>query len=297
MGLTVGEEIERFAQDVGPVDPVTITGTGTRGGPVAAARTVVAPAGIRWIEPEEMTIRCGAATPVDDVVAALAPHGQTIALPPGGTVGGALARGRSGIRRLGDGPVRDAVLQIDYVAASGDVVKAGGPTVKNVSGFDLCRLLVGSQGTLGFFAETILRTRPLPRSSQWYVGGRDPFALLVDLYRPTSVLWDGARTWALLDGDPEDRAIEAERAELAACDGPPRLPAGGRWSVAPADLPRLAQVPAGSFVAEVGVGVVHRDGPPPVAEPPPAIRSLHARIKAAFDPEGRLNPGRDVLGR
>jgi FAD/FMN-containing dehydrogenase len=59
--------------------------------------------------------------------------------PDGGTIGGALAVGHSGIRRLGWGPVRDTVLQVRYVSAAGEVVKAGGPTVKNVSGFDLCR--------------------------------------------------------------------------------------------------------------------------------------------------------------
>ena len=91
-----------------------------------------------------------------------------MALPPGGTVGGALAVGRCGIRRLGDGPVRDTLLQARYVSAAGEVVKAGGPTVKNVSGFDLCRLLVGSQGTLGFLGEVILRTRPRPAASQWF---------------------------------------------------------------------------------------------------------------------------------
>ena len=103
---------------------------------------------------------CGAGTTVAEVELALAAHGQRVAIPPGGTVGGALAVGRSSIRRLGDGPVRDAVLQVRYVSAAGEVVKAGGPTVKNVSGFDLCRLLVGSHGTLGFIGDVILRTRP-----------------------------------------------------------------------------------------------------------------------------------------
>ncbi len=115
-----------------------------------------------------MTICCGAGTSVDEVSAALAEHGQWVAVPDGGTVGGALAVGHSGLRRLGWGPVRDTVLQARYVSAAGDVVKAGGPTVKNVSGFDLCRLLVGSRGTLGFLGDVILRTRPLPLGEQWF---------------------------------------------------------------------------------------------------------------------------------
>src|SRR6185436_6951200 len=178
----------------------TVTGTGTRGGPVAGVRTVTAPAGIDWVQPAEMTLSCGAATLVDELDDALRAHGQRVALPPSGTVGGALAVGRSGIRRLGEGPSRDGVLQTRYVSAAGDVVKAGGPTVKNVSGFDLCRLLVGSRGTLGFLGDVILRTRPRARCEQWFCGAAAPDEVVAALYRPASVLWDGATTWVLLEG-------------------------------------------------------------------------------------------------
>src|SRR6185503_4841680 len=109
---------------------------------------------------------------VGDLAAALAEAGQGVSLPMTGTVGGALALGHSGIRRLGDGPIRDALLECHYVSAAGEVVKAGGPTVKNVSGFDLCRLLVGSRGTLGFIGSVILRTRPLAQRSQWFTTTR-----------------------------------------------------------------------------------------------------------------------------
>src|SRR4029077_12080729 len=118
----------------------------------------------------------------------------------GATVGGVLAVGRSGIRRLGYGPVRDTLLEARYVSAEGRRVKAGGPVVKNVSGFDLCRLLVGSLGTLGLLAQVVLRCRPLPAVSRWLAGGADPFDLLGRLYRPSSILWDGTTTWVLLEG-------------------------------------------------------------------------------------------------
>ena len=122
------------------------------------------------------------------------------------------------------------MLQVRYVSAAGDVVKAGGPTVKNVSGFDLCRLLVGSRGTLGFLGDVILRTRPRARCSQWFVGAVDPFAAAARLYRPTSVLWDGTTTWVLLEGDERDVAAQVAGLGLAETDGPPPLPtaAGGR---------------------------------------------------------------------
>lgn len=285
-------DLSEFAESIGDSGPVTVTGAGTRGGPVEGVPVVRAPAGIEWLEPEEMTVCCGAATPVDELAAALAAHGQRVALPAGGTVGGALAVGRSGIWRLGWGPVRDALLQARYVSAAGDVVKAGGPTVKNVSGFDLCRLLVGSWGTLGFIGEVILRTWPMSRQAQWFsVETTEPDELLARLYRPTSVLWDGATAWALLEGHADDVAAAAADAGLAAADGPPDLPVGGRWSVKPGDVPSLT----GRFVAEVGVGVVHHSEPSPRRRVDPAVRELNRRMKLNFDPAGRLNPGIDVL--
>ena len=120
----------------------------------------------------------------------------------GATVGGVLAVGHSGLRRLGWGPVRDAVLEVRYVSAEGRLVKGGGPTVKNVSGYDLPRLFVGSLGTLGIIGEVVLRTRPVPAFERWYVhGGADPFELARLLYRVNSVLWDGEDDVGASSGD------------------------------------------------------------------------------------------------
>jgi FAD/FMN-containing dehydrogenase len=291
MGVSTGLDsaVAEFADEVGPDGPVTIRGLATRGGAVDGVRVVSAPSGIEWIEPAEMTLRCGAGTPVAEVEAALAEHGQCVAVPSGGTIGGALAVGHSGIRRLGWGPVRDSLLQVRYVSAQGDVVKAGGPTVKNVSGFDICRLLVGSRGTLGFLAEVILRTRPRPMDERWFTSTGDPWELLAGLFRPTSVLWDGGTTWVLLDGHPDDIAAQARRFSLAAADGPPELPPY-RWSLPPSSL---ADLPSGDgpFVAEIGIGVVHHRRPAAVRDQDPVVAGLNRRVKAAFDPTGRLNPG------
>jgi glycolate oxidase FAD binding subunit len=286
-------DLTGFADEVGDSDDVTTTGAATRGGPVPGVRTVRAPTGIDWLRGDEMTVCCGAGTLVAELDEALAAVGQCVAIPPSGTVGGALAVGHSGVRRLGYGPVRDALLQARYVAASGDVVKAGGPTVKNVSGFDLCRLLVGSYGTLGFLGEVILRTRPRARFEQWYATTADPLETLHRLYRPTSVLWDGTTTWVLLEGHPADVSAAAQGAELREAAGPPALPSGGRWSVPPSALGSLH----GTFIAEVGVGVVHHADPPPPVDVSEGVRGLNRRIKDNFDPTGRLNPGVDVLTR
>jgi glycolate oxidase FAD binding subunit len=289
---TGGIDLSAFAADIGGTDagPVTVTGLGTRGGAVPGVRAVRAPAGIAWIQASEMTVCCGAATPVDELTAALAEVGQSVALPAGGTVGGALAVGHSGVDRLGVGPVRDTLLQARYVSAAGDVVKAGGPTVKNVSGFDLCRLLVGSFGRIGFLGEVILRTRPLPLASQWFAGPIDPFGVQATVFRPAALLWDGTTTWVRLDGHPDDIAEAAARLAVAAVDGAPELPRGGRWSLPPSELRTLPH-DQGRFVAEVGVGVVHHERPAPVRPAPPAVVALHRRLLDEFDPTRRLNPG------
>jgi FAD/FMN-containing dehydrogenase len=307
--------VEEFAAEVGRVGAGPVVALGgrtqwTAGGaldPSAGAREVRAPAGVVAVEAADMTVRVRAGTTVVDLDDALAEVGQTVALPawPHATVGGVLAVGHSGLRRLGWGPVRDTVLEVRYVSAEGTLVKAGGPTVKNVSGFDLCRLLVGSLGTLGLLAEVVLRTRPLPATERWLAGESDPFALLPRLHRPASVLWDGTTTWVLLDGHPadvEDQAGLAAQAGLSEVEGPPELPPH-RWSLRPSELAAPASAPGpgdavpdgGRFVAEVGVGVVHRDAPPPPRAVDPPVAALHRRLKDLFDPTGRLAPGRDPL--
>ena len=291
-------DLTTFAEEVGSEGPVVAVGGRTQwdvGGTAdPGAREVRPPAGIVSHQPEEMIVRVGAGTTVADLELALAERGQTVALPAwdGATVGGVLSVGRSGLRRLGWGPLRDTLLEARYVSAEGRLVKAGGPVVKNVTGFDLCRLLVGSLGTLGILAEVVLRVRPRPVTSRWLRGSADPFALRRRLHRPSALLWDGTATWVLLEGHPADVAAEAAvlGAGFTEVDGPPPIPTAGRESLPPSMLATLT----GSFVAEVGVGVVHRPHPVEAPRPHPSTLDLQARVKALFDPGGRLNPGRTV---
>jgi glycolate oxidase FAD binding subunit len=297
----VSEVVDAFAREVGETDPVVAVGGRTQwdvgGAPAAAAREVHPPGGIVEFEPAEMTVRVMAGTTVAALDAALAEAGQMAVFdaphPEQATVGGVLAVGHSGIRRLRYGSIRETVLQVTYVDAQGRVVRAGGPTVKNVSGFDLCRLFVGSLGTFGFLAEVVLRSHPRPEVSRWFQGRVDPFDLRDRLYRPSSLLWDGDAAWLLLEGDPADVDAQAALADLAECGGPPPLPTGGRQSLRPGALRELS----GRFVAEIGVGVVHRDEPAPVESTtiPASAQALGRTIKARLDPLGRMNPGRTVL--
>jgi FAD/FMN-containing dehydrogenase len=306
VGVTRPDPLAAFAEEVGTPDagPVTCVGGRTQwevGGPPApGTREVRAPDGIVAHAPAEMVVRCRAGTPVDELAAALAERGQRVALPrrPGATVGGVLAVGHSGLTRLGHGPVRDALLEVRYVSAAGRLVKAGGPVVKNVSGYDLCRLMVGSLGTLGLIAEVVLRCWPLPAAARWFAGeGADPFVALHALWRPAAVLWDGTTTWVLLEGHPDDVADQARLLGpgFAEVEGPPPVPGGGRLSVRPSELRKLRPGAWGGWLAEVGVGVVHTSAPPASPAVDPGVAALCERLKRAFDPTGRLNPGRRVL--
>jgi FAD/FMN-containing dehydrogenase len=194
--------------------------------------------------------------------------------------------------------MRDGLLQLRYVSAEGRLITAGGPTVKNVTGYDLCRLMVGSLGTLGCFAEVILRTRPRPVASEWWHLDGEPFDVTGRLYRPSTVLWDGASTWVLLEGHVEDVAEQGAlltRSGAKRVDEPPSLPPI-RSSVAPSQLAAVVRSgAAGHCVVEIGVGIVHGDRALPRPAPSAPVAELHRRLRDEFDPARRLNPGRDPL--
>lgn len=99
----------------------------------------------------------------------LAPQKQFVPfdppLPARSTVGGIVAANLNGARRGSYGSVRDLVIGMKVVLASGEIVKAGGKVVKNVAGYDMCKLFTGSLGTLGIIAELTMRVAPIPAHS------------------------------------------------------------------------------------------------------------------------------------
>ena len=108
---------------------------------------------------------------VADVVSPVAgPGGAEVR---GSTLGGAVATNLCGPRRMWTGSVRDLVIGVRFVRADGTVAKAGGRVVKNVAGYDLSKLVVGSFGTLALVTEVTLRLHPVPAASAW-VGGTVP---------------------------------------------------------------------------------------------------------------------------
>ena len=165
--------------------PFELTGTGTKRGlgrPVQAAATLDLSAfsGVIAYEPEELILEVGAATRLADVEALIGGRGQQLAFEPpdwsallgsphSGTVGGLVACNLSGPRRLKAGAVRDHILGLRGVTGRGDVFKAGARVVKNVTGYDLPKLLTGSYGTLAALTSVILKVLPAPETEETVV--------------------------------------------------------------------------------------------------------------------------------
>lgn len=123
--------------------------------------------GIVEYQPDELTISVRSGTPIADVVAALDERGQMLAADPpqflgAGTIGGAIACGLSGPGRPWYGNLRDAVLGIEIVNGLGEQLRFGGAVMKNVAGFDVSRLFVGSLGVFGLILTVNLRVQPKP---------------------------------------------------------------------------------------------------------------------------------------
>ncbi|SRR6266516_477429 len=115
----------------------------------------------------DLVVRVQAGLLMADLAARLAPAGQQLALDLNGTVGGVIATGAAGPRRLRYGAPRDLLIGITVVLADGTVASAGGKVVKNVAGYDLGKLFAGSHGTLGLIAEAAFRLHPLPQASAY----------------------------------------------------------------------------------------------------------------------------------
>jgi glycolate oxidase FAD binding subunit len=146
--------------------------------------------GVTLYEPEELVLSAGAGTPIAEIEALVDSKGQQLAFEPvdlgpllgvadRGTIGGAIAAGLAGPRRIKAGSARDHFLGATAVSGRGETFRTGGRVVKNVTGYDLCKLLAGSFGTLAAMTEVTIKVLPKPETEETLVltGLDDPTAV------------------------------------------------------------------------------------------------------------------------
>lgn len=177
----IAELREAVAAALTAEEPVEIVAGGSKRGlgrPLQTPRIldVSRLSSIREYEPSELVLTAGAATPLADIERVLAEHGQMLAFEPPDwrsllgtagtepTLGGVLACNLSGPRRFKAGAARDQFLGFRAVSGRGEIFKAGGKVVKNVTGYDLCKLMAGSYGTLAVLEEVTVKVLPRPET-------------------------------------------------------------------------------------------------------------------------------------
>jgi glycolate oxidase FAD binding subunit len=175
------EEALRWALDGDK--PLEVVGTGSKRAIGRPSQTDITLdlsglTGITLYEPEELVLSARAGTPMAEVEALVASNGQMLAFDPldygpvfgrpvgQGTLGGVLAANLSGPRRIKSGAARDHFLGFSAVTGRGETIKSGGRVVKNVTGYDLCKLMAGSWGTLAAMTDVTIKTLPKPETEE-----------------------------------------------------------------------------------------------------------------------------------
>ncbi len=270
--------------------------------------------GVLEYTPEDMTVSVEAGVTLAQLQARLAEHKQWLPIDPPGadtlTMGALLAANKSGPRRFGHGTIREHLLGIKVVLADGRVIKAGGKVVKNVAGYDLCKLFVGSHGTLGVIVEATFKVLPRPESELFLkrtsarVDELAPLLQQVNESPLTPVVLDlhgspAAHTFVLgLAGPREDVEWQREQArtlgltESAALDYEEAFRRTNEplqlASVLPSKVIETVRfLDAQSYVARAGNGLIHFRGGRAPTRPELPVKLMH-RIKETYDPKGIL---------
>jgi len=222
---------------------VRVRGGGTKDhlGTRHATAVVLETAGLDGIVdhvPEDLTVTVRAGMPFAALRDALAIHGQFLPLDPphvarGATVGGIIASNSNGFGRYRYGGVRDLLLGVRAALADGTIARAGGRVVKNVAGYDLNKLFIGSLGTLGVVVEATFKILPVPpvarAASATFASAQDAFgaadALVRTSLRPKAIVVERTadRPWTLViaaagEAAPVERAL-TELGRVAAARG------------------------------------------------------------------------------
>lgn len=170
------EELAAFVQQA--EGPMRIVGGGTRdiGAPIVGdVLSTTGLSGVTLYEPGALTVVARAGTPLAEIETVLAGESQRLAFEPmdhrsllgtsgASTIGGVVAANVSGPRRIQAGACRDSLLGVRFVDGAGRILKNGGRVMKNVTGYDLVKLMAGSWGTLGVLSEVSLKVQAVPEA-------------------------------------------------------------------------------------------------------------------------------------
>ena len=206
--------------------PLSIRGGGTRGVNAAGeALDTRGLHGVRLYEPGALTLVVGAGTPVSDIDTILAEKGQRLAFEPMDhrslfglagepTIGGVAAANVSGPRRVQVGAARDHMLGVRFVSGTGEVIKNGGRVMKNVTGYDLVKLMAGSYGTLGVISQVSVKVQAIPQAQATLVlRGQDMAQAIADLTRAMGTPYDVSGAAWLSQGATRDQSERRIRVE------------------------------------------------------------------------------------
>jgi glycolate oxidase FAD binding subunit len=256
-------------------------------------------------DPGDLTCTVEAGVRLSELRVALAGAGQRLSLDPPGdpTIGALLARNASGPLRHRFGAPRDLVLGVTVVLADGTVANAGGKVVKNVAGYDLARLVCGSEGRLAFIVRASFRLHPLPKAAGTLIVETGEPALVVSRLlrsqlQPSALdVLHPDRVAVLFEGSP--RAVDAQLEQAISLVGGSvssdevwaesrrrQASADGRVHFAPRDLDR-ALLSGGEAVIRPATGVAYglarnKD------DTSPGVRRLFDAIREQLDPSGVL---------
>jgi len=263
---------------------------------------------------EDMTATVGAGMNLADLQKQLALNGQWLPIDPPKpeslSIGALLATNVSGPRRFGYGTVRDYVIGLQVVLADGRLIHSGGKVVKNVAGYDLMKLFIGSRGSLGIIVEVTFKVLPLPETEQFVEA---KCASLEDAEKPIDALLNSDLAPIVLDlhnvssanrrltlvvgfaGTRDDVAWQAGKAAELGFTDQSSLDYGKTFFTQEAAFQQVSVLPSKTvevirtlnnapFVARAGNGIIYHSGPViPNHQDRPA--RLAERLKNEFDPK------------
>ena len=289
---------------------------------------------IQRYEPGDLTVRVQAGVKVADLLRILGEHRQILpldGLPPESTVGGVLASAAHAPLATGYGLVRDFCIGIEFVTAQGEIAHAGGTVVKNVAGYDLMKLIIGSRGTLGIITSATFKCFPTPQRTATlkleFASAADAvdYALRVRRSVLTPIrleLWGSGEEWrVLVTAIGSDAVIARYRNELGDAtlyEGPDEEALWAKFGESAASKCADLWFPVGSASSVVGcvrgaskirgrIGLGNlvcefEDEALVPSHPnafiewrnprkPMELTPLMMRVKESLDPAGKLNPG------